>query len=146
MWRRPDNDDLVATLSQKEIDAFRASAGFAADPIERLLTRTAAMVRGYIRSGGKCALSPNEGEIPESTISKAMDYAAFDVLKRLNLKPNEARTQARTAAEEFFRRIEDGKIIPESYGASEDKPTGGPCAVVIRNARARVDAKRLEGL
>ncbi len=144
-WRKPDADDLVATLSQKEVDAFRKSADFAFDPVERLLSRTVAMVRGYIRSGGKCRLSPDESLIPESTISKAMDYAAFDVLKRLSILPNEARTKARESAEDYFRRIGDGGLVPESHGADETAGTNGPCIEIVTSSRHRITTRSMEG-
>ena len=31
MWRVPDSDDIAATLSMEETDAYSASAGFSAD-------------------------------------------------------------------------------------------------------------------
>ncbi len=145
-WRNTDIDDLVATISQKEVDAFRRSADFAFDPVERLLSRTVAMVRGYIRSGGKCRLSPDESLIPESTISKAMDYAAFDVLKRLSITPNEARSKARESAEAYFRKIGDGTLVPESYGSDETSGTNGPGIEIVSCSRARITPQSVEGL
>lgn len=146
MWRKPTADDLAATLSQKEIDAFRRSASFDADPVEALLRRTTALVRGYIRSNGNVRAAPDERTMPESCISPAMDYAAYDILKRMNVVVNESRQKARDDALEFFRDIVAGKFNPESYGADETEATGGACAVVINNARPRVDAHKLEGL
>ena len=47
-WRAVDENDLAATLSQREIDAFRRSGGVdGSDPMVRLLSRTVAFVRGF---------------------------------------------------------------------------------------------------
>lgn len=145
-WRKPTEDDLIATLSQNEVDAFRKSAAFEADPVEALLRRTTALVRGYIRSNGNVRVSPNDDTIPESCISPAMDYAAYDILKRMNVVVNESRQKARDDALAFFRDIVSGKFNPESYGTDETEATGGACAVVLANARERVTAHKLEGL
>lgn len=54
----------------------------------------------------------------------AMDYAAFDILKRISHAPNEARTKAWEAAREMFMAVGRGEYIPESYqsevGAEDD--------------------------
>ena len=119
-WRKPTIDDLSATLSQRELDAFRQSAGFSgADPAEDLVRRTAEMVRSYCRANTSCRLSPVEGEIPEALISPAMDYAAYDVLKRLPVPVNEDRRRARDAAVALFERVADGKTKPEPWQGDE---------------------------
>jgi hypothetical protein len=48
MWRKPTLEDIAATLSSKELEAYRSSTSFeAGDPVEALIQRTAAMVRSY---------------------------------------------------------------------------------------------------
>ena len=96
-WRKPTSDDLAARLSDMEIEAFRTSFTGEGDPVEMLLGDTAALFRGAIRTGGRSRMSPVAGTLPEAAISKAMDYAVFDVLKRLDIVPNEARTKSHTA-------------------------------------------------
>lgn len=145
-WRKPTRDDLVATLSQKEVDAFARSADFTIDPIDTLLERTASFARMHIKSNGNVRMSPSEHELPESVISAAMDYAAFDVLKRLSIKVGEDRAKARADAAELFRAIASGKITPESYGDDESSSSGGPTAEVVTSVRPRVTAHKLEGL
>ena len=49
----------------------------------------------------------------------AMDYAAFDILKRISHAPNEARTKAWEAAREMFMAVGKGEYIPESYQEGE---------------------------
>lgn len=115
-WRKPDRDDIVATLSKDEVDAYSQSAEWSSDPIERLCDRAAALVRDHLRTNGQVVLSPEEGEIPESCISPAMDYLAVDILKRIGLPVSDARKEARRDALQFFYRIDDGIFTPESYG------------------------------
>lgn len=145
-WRTVDARDLAATLSQTEIDAFRRSvpAG-GGDPVARLLSRTAAMVRGYVASNGKVAMGPS-GTLPESLVNAAMDYAAADVLKRLDTPMNEDRRRARQRAEELFEKVARGEYTPESEGAGEADATGGPAIEVVATGRERVSGAKLEGL
>lgn len=143
-WRKLTENDLIATLSRKEVDAYRND--FEVDAVAVLLADTASWARGYIRTNGNVKLSPDESEIPASCVSPAMDFAAFRILKRLNLNPNEARTKAYNDALDYFKDVAAGRINPESYSADSTSPTGGACAVVIENARTRVSSHKLEGL
>lgn len=116
MWRKPNLVDIAATLSSKELEAYRSSTSFeAGDPVEALIQRTAAMVRSYCRANRAIKVSPVDGELPESLISPAMDYAAFDILKRLPLAVGEDRRKARESALELFEKVSQNKITPESY-------------------------------
>ena len=114
MWRQLTEDDLVATLSRKEVDAYRND--FEIDPVPTLLAETTAWVRGYIRTNGNVRMDPNESTLPESVVSPAMDYVAIKILKRLNIEPKEIRKQARTDAISYFEQIAAGKVNPESFG------------------------------
>ena len=146
-WRTVDENDLAATLSQGEIDAFRQDASLdGSDPVARLLTRTVAMVRGYIATNGKVRRMGHSGTLPESLISPAMDYAAADVLKRLNVPLNDDRRKARERAEDLFERVASGKFTPESDDADDTAPTDGPAIEVVSTVRERVSAAKLEGL
>ena len=145
-WRKPTEDDIVATLSREELEAFKTDAGFTSDPVELLCRRAAALVRDYLRTNGNVRMSPNEGEIPESCISPAMDYLAFDVLKRFGVSITQERKDARAAALAYFEKIAEGRLIPESYGATEDASMGGPAVEIVTSSRHRMDAHSLEGL
>lgn len=146
-WRQADENDLAATLSQQEIDSYRRSAALdGSDPVARLLARTAALVRGYVSTNGKVARMGPPGTLPESLVSPAMDYAAADVLKRVNVPLNEDRRKARERAEELFRDVAAGKYTPESDGADESAATDGPAVEVVATSRGRVTAAKLEGL
>ena len=146
-WRTVDETDLAATLSQGEIDAFRQDASLdGSDPVARLLTRTVAMVRGYIATNGKVRRMGPSGTLPESLISPAMDYAAADVLKRINVPLNDDRRKARERAEDLFKDVAAGKYTPESDDANDTASTDGPAIEVVCTVRDRVSAAKLEGL
>jgi len=146
MWRKPTEDDIVATISQKEVDAYKASSSFTRDPIQTLCERAAAYVRGYLATNGNIRLSPNEHEIPEACISPAMDYLAFDILKRLRLSIGEDRKQARRDAIEYFDKIASGKLTVESFGSTDAKQTGGPAVQIVKSSRLSMTTEKLEGL
>ena len=144
MWRKPTENDLVATLSRKEVDAYKND--FEIEAVEQLLSDTAAYVRSYIRSNGNVRMDPDESTIPASCISTAMDYAAYKLLKRHNLKVNESRENAYNDALTYFRDIAAGKNNPESFGSAATETSGGPAIEVVTSSRIRTDASRLEGL
>lgn len=146
MWRTVDANDLAATLSQDEIDAYRRSfPKGAGDSVARLLSRTVAMVRGYVASNGKVSMGPS-GTLPESLVNAAMDYATADVLKRMDTPMNDDRKRARQRAEELFEKVAKGEYTPESEGADEAAATGGPAIEVVITSRERVSGEKLEGL
>ena len=146
-WRTVDENDLAATLSQGEIDAFRQDASLdGSDPVARLLSRTVAMVRGYIATNGKVRRMGRSGTLPESLISPAMDYAAADVLKRLAVPLNDDRRKARECAKDLFKDVAAGKYTPESDDADDTASTDGPAIEVVCTVRDRVSAAKLEGL
>ena len=146
-WRTVDENDLAATVSQGEIDAFRQDASLdGSDPVARLLKRTVAMVRGYIATNGKVRRMGPSGTLPESLISPAMDYAAADVLKRINVSLNDDRRKARERAEDLFKDVAAGKYTPESDDADDTASTDGPAIEVVCTVRDRVSAAKLEGL
>ena len=59
----------------------------------------------------------------------AMDFAAFDVLKRINVKPNEARTGAWEKAHDVFAKVAAGEFIPESWSEESTDDTSSNRAV-----------------
>lgn len=121
MWRKPTLEDISATLSEKEIEAYRTSIVVSSnDPIEELLYRGASLVRSFCRANRAISLSPNEYEVPEALVSPLCDYVAYDILKRLPLVINEDRKQARENALSLFEKVASGSITPESYEMGED--------------------------
>lgn len=148
MWRIPTVDDLKHTLSTREIEAYQAHNGSVdwKTAAEALVLRTATFVRGCVRSGGKTRMSPRAHEIPESLVSAAMDYCAYDVLKQLPVKITEERKLARRDAVALFDKVAAGKYIPEDFASSEDsiKPASG--VELAQRSRLRATPEKLEGL
>ena len=145
MWRVATSDDLAATLSDQEIEAYRTSFTGEAEPIELLLNRTAAMFRAAIRTGGRARMSRIPYAIPESVISKAMDYAAFDVLKRLDIAINDDRRKAREEAEDLLKRLERGEFEVESDGETDADNVGRHAAQLVSVAPNRITPNGLNG-
>lgn len=112
---------MTAKLNQRELTAFKQHPDFAtmADPAKDILEQTAEMVRGYCRTNRQVKMSPVLGTIPEGLISPAMDVAVFDVLKRINVQPNEARKAAWEKAIDLFKEVAKGEFIPESWFEDE---------------------------
>lgn len=145
MWRIATSDDLAATLSDQEIEAFRTSYTGDGDPVEILLNRTASMFRAAIRTGGRARMSRIPYAIPEAVISKAMDYAAFDVLKRLDITINEDRRKAREEAEDLLKRLERGEFEVESDGETDADNVGRHAAQLVSVAPNRITPHGLNG-
>ena len=114
-WRTVDETDLAATLSQGEIDAFRADGPTdGSDPVARLLQSTVETVRGYISCNGAVRMGP-AATLPRGLVGPAMDYAAAKVLRRQDIPLNEDRRDALERATDLFEKISRGEITPESY-------------------------------
>ena len=52
-------------------------------------------------------------------MSPAMDVAAFDLLKRINVQINDARKAAWEKAIELFKDVANSAFTPESYNPDE---------------------------
>ena len=113
-WKRLTEESLVASLSQKEIDAYRASSGFEDDPVAAQLDAVASFVRGCVRSGGRATLAAEAGSVPESLVPAALDYLRWQMLTRQNIVVNESRTKAYEAALALFEKVRTGEFVPES--------------------------------
>ena len=129
-WRKPTQEDLVARLSQTEISAFTRASTFETDAAEGVLAQSAAFARDAMRSGGRCRLSPTDGEIPDGLFRPVLAIAILDLLNRFNVHPNEARREAARAAEDYLKEIAAGRIVPESFDAEggEEAKAAGPMA------------------
>ena len=123
-WIKPTRDDLTATTSADEVAAFGGSADFS-DAVDAILARTADLVRGYVRAGGaKVPAVP--GTIPPSLLAPAMDYAAFDLLKRFNIPVSEDRRRARADAIDLLEKVAERKIAVEP--ADDEEPAAAAVA------------------
>ena len=129
-WRKPTQEDLVARLSQTEISAFTRASTFETDAADGVLAQSAAFARDAMRSGGRCRLSPTDGEIPNGLFRPVLAIAILDLLNRFNVHPTEARREAARAAEDYLKEIAAGRIVPESFDAEggEEAKSAGPMA------------------
>ena len=130
-WRTVDEADLAATLSQGEIDAFRADGPVdGSDAVARLLVSTVDTVRGYLGCNGAVRMGPS-GTIPRGLVIPAMDYAMGKVLNRIGVPLTEDRRKALERAEALFEKISRGEITPEGYAEDgelddESRPASAP--------------------
>ena len=143
-WKAIAEQNLVAALSRREVEAYRRD--FEVETVDLLIADVTAEVRDYLASNGNVRLDPDETKIPPSCVAKALDILVIRVLKRINIQPVQVRIDAEKAAEDYFQKIAEGRINPQSYDAAPGEQTGGSCAVVIQNSRDRVNAEKLEGL
>ena len=143
-WKKLTEDNLVAALSRREVEAYRRD--FEVETVGLLIADVTAEVRDYVASNGNVRLDPDETRIPPSCVAKALDILVIRVLKRINLQPVQVRIDAAKAAEDYFQKIAEGRITPQSYDTASGAQTGGPGIEVVTSSRIRTDASRLEGL
>lgn len=148
MWRKVTRDDLGAALSEKEIRVFGSNENADETTVEQQVANTVSAVRGYIRSGRKCRMPDDETLLPDMLVSPAMDLAAYNLLKRFNRAPNEARTKAYEHAQSLFERVAAGSIVPEDYGEtpSEVAPRTSPARPSFRRRRRLLGRQRESGI
>ena len=115
-WRAPSEDDFFATLEEDEADLFARNDGADRAPIRQQLALAVSHERGCVRSGRKCRMPSDEGLLPDMLVAPAMDYAAFNLLKRLRRAVNESRTKSYERACSLFEKVASGAIVPEDYG------------------------------
>ena len=113
-WRELTEADLAATLSQREVDAYRQSSPASGeDPVAGLLARTAEMALGYCRANRALRVPATGRAVPGSLVSACCDWAAYDVLKRQPVPVGEDRRRARDQALELFKAVAAGTVTPE---------------------------------
>lgn len=122
-WRKPNEEDLVSLLSQKEADTFRQSAEMASDPVQRNIENTVEFVRGHIRASG-ARLGP-AGTLPDSLVIPAICYLRFNFMTRHGLKVGDDRKEAYKDALAIFKDVANGKLAvepPEEESAGRSSP------------------------
>ena len=143
-WKKITEQNLVAAMSRREVEAYRRD--FEVETVDLLIADVTAEVRDYIASNGNVRLDPDETKIPPGCVAKALDILVIRVLKRINLQPVQVRIDAAKAAEDYFQKIAEGRINPQSYDVGTGASTGGSAIEVVTSSRSRMDAERLEGL
>lgn len=120
MWRALTEGDLAAYLSRTEVDAYRRSADYTADAVASILAATGSLVRAHVRSGGVRVSPASAPAIPEALVPPAVDYAAFDLLKRFRIPVTEDRREARRQAIDLFARVAARKLAVEPEAEGEE--------------------------
>lgn len=147
-WRAPSVDDFFATLEEDEASVFARNDTADRAPILRQLELAVSHARGCVRSGRKCRMPSDEALLPDMLIAPAMDYAAFNLLKRLRRNVNESRTRSYDRACSLFEKVASGEIVPEDYG--EDPADVEPASTLARPSimpkRRLLGRRREEGL
>lgn len=144
MWRKVQEADLISSLSQSEIEAYRRSADFAHDPVESQIRQICSYVRGCIRStGAKVRMAREEDWLPESLISPAMDYLRYQILTRMNVVVNESRTKAYDNALALFNELRRGEFVPESELADPEPLADDPSEKATAPIAAEANPPRL---
>ena len=117
-WTKLTRDGLIATLAQREVDAFSRSADFG-DAVDAILAQTADAVRGFVRAGGR-KVPGDAGLVPPSLVPFAYDFATFRLLKRFNVPVGEDRRKANESATDIFMKVAEGKYAVEPADDAED--------------------------
>ena len=118
-WRKPTRDDLTARLSEAESDAFSSSSGFTPDVVDGVLAQAAAFARDAVRSGGRAAMSPEDGAIPDGLFRPVLAIAVLDLLNRFSVPPTDARRYAAKSAEAYLAKVAAGEVVPDDYSAED---------------------------
>ena len=129
-WSKPTEDDFFATLEEDEANLFARNPSTDLAPVTLQIGLAVAHARGCVRSGRKCRMPSDEGLLPDMLVAPAMDYAAFNLLKRLRRAVNESRTKSYDRACSLFEKVAQGVIVPEDYG--EDPADVAPAASLAR--------------
>ena len=117
-WTKLTRDGLIATLAQREVDAFSRSADFG-DAVDAILAQTADAVRGFVRAGGR-KVPGDTGLVPPSLVPFAYDFAVFRLLKRFNVPVGEDRRKANESATDIFMKVAEGKYAVEPDEEADD--------------------------
>lgn len=129
-WITPSETELAATLSQREIDAFRQSAAYGPgeEPVAAALRQAAWQVRGACRSNGRVRLDrANPDSVPRSCLRALCAIVAYDILKRLPVPVGEDRRRAYEEALGYLEKIATRAITPEN---GDDESDSGSATVL----------------
>jgi hypothetical protein len=146
MWITPTENDLLTTLSETELAAYRAAAlaGGQADPVAPTLAQVVDLVRGYVG-----AYRPNtlggDGTIPQKLLAPAIDLVAVRLPQRVGVPPKEVRKAAADQAVRLLEQVAAGDFnIEEPDEASTEITSASRPS--IRARRPRFTPRAEEGV
>lgn len=146
MWRKMTEDDVVDTLTERELSAWRQSTAGKQDVVQGVIDKVAGLVRSYLRAGS-VRLSKDSSLLPEGVIFDACMIARYLILSRLPVPMTDDRVKAYQDAIAFLQDVAKRKIIPESYTpeGGEDPSDYEETTTVTPAYSEREPAYRLDG-
>jgi hypothetical protein len=145
-WIIPAESDLLTTLSETELAAYRAAAlaSGQADPVAPTLAQVVDLVRGYVG-----AYKPNTlglpGTIPQKLLAPALDLAAVRLPQRVGVPPKDVRQQAAGRAVRLLEQVAAGVFNIEEPDTATPETTAAPQPSICAHPR-RFDHHREEGV
>jgi hypothetical protein len=145
-WIIPSENDLLTSLSETELAAYRAAAlaSGQADPVAPTLAQVVDLVRGYVG-----AYRPNTlgeaGTIPQKLLAPAIDLAAVRLPQRVGVPPKDVRKSAADAAVRLLEQVAAGVFNIEEPDTTSTEITSAPTPT-IQARRPRFDRRQEEGL
>lgn len=139
-WLTPTVADLRGSLGADEIDMLaQKSVAEGQDLVAQELARVANDVRSYVRRSG-VTMGP-AGTIPEEALQHAMELAATNMMRRLNVELKASRKDARAEAIAWLEKVAKNEVQVVPYGADE-ATRGGQLPRI--NARTRTFGRDYE--
>lgn len=139
-WIAPTETDAAAFLSQKELDAFRASpaASMEQDPLAGLMSATVQQIRAAVRACGRVKMAEDPATIPQSLLATWGVIVRYHALTRLPAPVGEDRRNAYEDALQTLEKVSSGALVVESDGeADASSNSAGP--VYDQDARFLAD-------
>ena len=139
-WITPTETDAAAFLSQRELDAFRASpaASMEQDPHAGLMAATVQQIRAAVRACGRVRMAEDPATIPQSLLSTWAVIVRYHALTRLPVPVGEDRRKAYEEALQTLEKVARGDFVVESDGeADSSSNSAGP--VYDQDARFLAD-------
>ena len=128
-WIAPTETDAAAFLSQKELDAFRASpsASMEQDPLAGLMSATVQQIRAAVRACGRVKMAEDPATIPQSLLATWGVIVRYHALTRLPVPVGEDRRKAYEDALQTLEKVSTGALVVESDGeADASSNSAGP--------------------
>ncbi len=145
-WIIPTENDLLTSLSETELAAYRAAAlaSGQADPVAPTLAQIIDLVRGYVG-----AYRPNilgaAGTIPQKLLAPAIDLVAVRLPQRVGVPPKEVRKAAADAAVRLLEQVASGDFNIEEPDVASTETTSAPRPSIMAK-RPRFGGREEEGV
>jgi hypothetical protein len=145
-WIIPTENDLLTSLSETELAAYRAAAlaGGQADPVAPTLAQVVDLVRGYVG-----AYRPNTlgeaGTIPQKLLAPLIDLVAVRLPQRVGVPPKDVRKAAGDQAIRLLEQVAAGVFNIEEPDVVSTEITSAPKPTISAH-RPRFNNRQEEGV